>query len=380
MTRQERREMTVLRFDPSDPLGTPFREAVAGVSARFIKQQTETLRDISYSLEPFCELTNAFTQSGKRIRPACAWWGYLSYDPKPRHPEAVLQAAASLDIEHVGILIHDDIFDDSMTRRGLQAAHLQLATQTPTADPARAKHFGKSAAVLLGTLIQTWSETMIRRCGMEPRRVLAALEVFDNLRTEVMAGQYLDLLVAESAGICDADTGVSLSELDQTTLINTYKTARYTVQRPLEFGARLAGAPLKLCRELFDFGLPVGRAFQLRDDLLGVFGSTTDTGKPVGDDLREGKQTLLIIEAMSAATRPQKQIIYDALYRNDEAANMAARQVIAETGAPDRVIAQIAADRETALQMLDQMEINPEARTALTAIATQITDVTGIQF
>ena len=183
--------------------------------------------------------------------------------------------------------------DASDSRRGRPSTHRTFEREHRGAgwrgDP---EQYGASGAILLGDVLLSWSDELLRRCGLPLDVVAPALDVFDLCRTEVIAGQFLDVS-AQARGHADVDTAMTVLR---------YKSAKYSIERPLHLGAALAGAPASTLAELTAFGLPLGEAFQLRDDLLGVYGDPATTGKPAGDDLVEGKRTVLVALALDAAS------------------------------------------------------------------------------
>jgi geranylgeranyl diphosphate synthase type I len=369
------------QFDPADPLSADFAAAINRVTQAFIAERTAQLVDIDPMLARVGGLATRLASGGKHIRAAFAWWGFSTYDETPNHPDELLNAVAAVDLYHTGILVHDDLMDESDLRRGNPSAHIEFASWPGASDDSSRTRFGKNAAVLLGSLLQAWADQLLRTSGFPERRVLAGLEVLDTLRTEVLAGQYLDLLAAEGCQLHSENVAIAPDPRADAAKINEFKTARYTVQRPLELGAKLASAPRQLCQGLFDFGLPLGRAFQLRDDLLGVFGSAADTGKPVGDDLKEGKRTLLVAEARSCANAAQQAAI-DAVLGNRQADDeqiRAARAAIEQSGAAQRVVQTIEAQKREALARLDSLRLTPTGSTALHAMVTAVTDLSWLQ-
>ena len=203
-----------------------------------------------------------------------------------------MRACASLELLHASALVHDDYMDASDTRRGRPATHRGFEVEHRAdgwrGDP---EQYGASAAILLGDLLLSWSDELLRRCGLPLDRVVPALDVFDRCRSEVITGQFLDVSV-QARGVADVDAAMTVLR---------YKSAKYSVERPLHIGATLAGGSERQLAQLGAFGLPLGEAFQLRDDLLGVFGDPSMTGKPAGDDLIEGKRTVLVALALDAA-------------------------------------------------------------------------------
>ena len=206
---------------------------------------------------------------------------------------ALLRAAAALEMLHASALVHDDYMDASDTRRGAPSAHRAFA-ELHRDDGWRGnpEQYGAAGAILLGDLLLSWADEMLRGCGLPDPAVLDALRFFDVTRSEVIAGQFLDVS-AQARG--DAD-------VEQSMRVLRYKSAKYSVERPLHVGAALAGADTDRIELLSAYGLPLGEAFQLRDDLLGVFGDPEVTGKPAGDDLSEGKRTVLVALALAGAT------------------------------------------------------------------------------
>lgn len=345
-------------FDPADPAGQPFREAVGERLSLFLDGVCARLDAISPTLAPLGDLARSFTAGGKRLRPAFCYWGHVAVAGQPEDPGPLLAAAAGLDLLHVGVLVHDDVIDDSDTRRGLAAPHRQLEAHhlagRGAGDPAA---FGRAGAILLGDLLIAWSDELAAGSGFPAAVLAGAHRVLDEVRTEVNAGQFLDM-AAEAALSGDGDPIAGAERVVE------FKTARYTVTRPLQYGAALAGADEDVLEALARVGSPLGRAFQFRDDLLGVFGDEAVTGKPAGDDLREGKRTVLIAEAR--ATGPAIEAFLGRPL--DEAALAEARAFLVDCGARARVEERIAADGELARARLAGLRLTPEGRTALEAL------------
>jgi geranylgeranyl diphosphate synthase type I len=231
---------------------------------------------------------------GKRLRPTFAWWGWRGAGGAGDGPsaEATLRALSSLELLQAGALIHDDLMDCSSVRRGSPTVHVRFAAQ-------HAEHgwhgtpdqFGLAGAVLLGDLALAWTDDMYYTSGVPAEALGWASEPWLGMRTEVLAGQFIDVRTQASG---DESVEAALR-------IDRFKTAAYTVERPLHLGAALAGASAELIEAYRGFGAEIGVAFQLRDDLLGVFGDPAVTGKPAGDDLREGKRTVLVALGLASA-------------------------------------------------------------------------------
>ena len=204
----------------------------------------------------------------------------------------MLRAISALELLQGAALIHDDLIDASATRRGRPTVHVAFARRHADAGwQGRPARFGAAAAILLGDLALVWAEDMFRTSGLSHDMLDRSATPWQAMRTELLGGQFLDVL-NQSTG--DTSTRAALQ-------VDRYKTAAYTVERPLHIGAAIAGADAELVAAYRKFGADVGVAFQLRDDLLGVFGDPEVTGKPAGDDLREGKRTVLLALAVERA-------------------------------------------------------------------------------
>lgn len=233
-------------------------------------------------------------RGGKRMRPAFAYWGYRAVTPDPADPvsDETLLLFSALEMLHACALVHDDVIDDSDTRRGLPTAHVHFTgLHRERGWRGSAEQFGRSAAILLGDLSLVWADDIIATAALSDDGRRRVQRVWSNIRTEVLGGQYLDI-VAESRGEHSIATAMN---------VNTFKTASYTVSRPLQLGAAAAADRPDVQRIFYDLGTDLGIAFQLRDDVLGVFGDPAVTGKPSGDDLRSGKRTVLLAEAVERA-------------------------------------------------------------------------------
>ncbi|MGX7680436.1 polyprenyl synthetase family protein [Jatrophihabitans sp. DSM 45814] len=260
---------------------------------------------------------------GKRLRPTFVYWGWRTgQEPDAAGETALIRAAASLELLHACALVHDDVLDSSDTRRGQPAAHIRFAREHCRQKwPGQSAAFGTAGAILLGDLLLSWAEEMFTAAISElpTDRSAPAIRQFDLMRTEVVGGQFLDVL-AQTRGAFDPVEALRVIE---------FKTSKYTIQRPLLLGAAAAGASQQLLDVLAGYGRALGEAFQLRDDLLGVFGDPSQTGKPAGDDLREGKRTLLVALAVRAASDEQRAQLLAGVGNPDlDAAGVASLQTI----------------------------------------------------
>ncbi|MEV6773210.1 polyprenyl synthetase family protein [Nocardia sp. NPDC051030] len=305
-------------------------------------------------------------RGGKRTRPSFAWTGWLGAGRSPEDPEAeaVLTACAALELVQACALIHDDIIDSSRTRRGFPTVHVDYEQRHRDRHWAGdSGHWGTSVAILIGDLALAWADDMTRDAGLPADAAARFAPVWAAMRTEVLGGQLLDI-----HGEAESDETVSAA-----LRINRYKTAAYTIERPLHLGAALAGADPDLIAAYREFGTDIGIAFQLRDDLLGVFGDPAITGKPSGDDLREGKHTVLIAEALQRAddTDPAAATLIRTSLGTDVTPDQVAelRTLLAELGAVDAVEARITSLTDQALTALDASTATPDAKRQLRAMA-----------
>jgi geranylgeranyl diphosphate synthase type I len=329
----------------------------------FVDRQRPGLLSISDDLAPMLAALDVLLAGGKRLRPSFCYWGWRAAGGQDRG-EAVA-AAASLELLQASALIHDDVMDASDTRRGQPSVHRRFEAMATAAGWGAAESFGTGAAILLGDLCLAWSGEMYDRCGLTADALERGRRVYDLMRTEVMCGQYLDML-EQARGTGTVETALRVVE---------YKSAKYTIERPLHLGAALAGADEAVLAALSEYGLPLGIAFQLRDDVLGVFGDPAETGKPAGDDLREGKRTVLIALALERATPVQAEVIRLLLGEPalDPAGVTELRTIIVDTGALAACETMIETYAAQAHAALDSPSIMIGARAALTELAVAAT-------
>jgi geranylgeranyl diphosphate synthase type I len=344
-----------------------FRDRVGAALSAFLDEQAARLIPLGADAARLLSEARASVAGGKRFRAAFCYWGFrtLAEPADDATEEGLVRACAALELLHASALVHDDYMDASDIRRGRPATHRGFADEHRRdgwrGDP---EQYGASAAILLGDLLLSWSDEMLRRCGLPLDRVVAALDVFDRCRTEVISGQFLDVSV-QARGV--ADVGAAMTVL-------RYKSAKYSIERPLHIGATLAGADARWLAQLSAFGLPLGEAFQLRDDLLGVFGDPSATGKPAGDDLVEGKRTVLVALALDGAPRDEAARLDAALGTALDVGQVAElRRIIDGSGAHEQVeqvIGELAARATDALLAAD---VDERARAVLLELATAAT-------
>jgi geranylgeranyl diphosphate synthase type I len=304
--------------------------------------------------EPFAALRDLVLAGGKRLRPAFCHWAYLGAGGRPDDP-AVVDAGAALELLHTFALVHDDIMDGSATRRGTDTIHVQFeADHTMGGWRGEARRFGEGVGILVGDLAFVYADQLLAGAPA------AALEVFTELRIEVNIGQYLDLLGTVRGRVTEGTAR----------RISRFKSGKYTVERPLHLGAALAGRLDDLARPLSGYGLPLGEAFQLRDDLLGVFGDGDVTGKPVGEDLREGKPTLLHALAAARVTGADAAALARYGAPDLDGDDVAALQdVLLSSGAVEAVEGDIDRLVGDAVDALEGADVEPAAHQALVELA-----------
>jgi geranylgeranyl diphosphate synthase type I len=352
----------------------------------FLTARAAELSDISPDLEHIIDYSHGLLGSGKRFRARFCYWGWRAaggsssdYDLAAGAEtlddvESVLALAMSLEVFHAAALVHDDIMDNSDTRRGKPSAHRAFEglhrDRQYSGEPGR---FGESTALLVGDLLLAWSDDLLNAS-------LAAVPSFDvqqatraefaRMRQEVTVGQYLDIH-EEAAWLHAAES----ERLSRALRVVTYKSAKYSMEAPLLIGASLAGASSEALDALRAFGLPLGIAFQLRDDVLGVFGDSDVTGKPSGDDLREGKRTVLI--ALAEATMPAgaKRIFNEMLGDRSLSGTQidVMQETLKATGALETMEDMISGYVEEAMSALSTAALAPGAITELTRLAEAVT-------
>jgi geranylgeranyl diphosphate synthase type I len=370
------------------------RTEVARALELFMARQRADLTAIGDDLLPCLDAMEGLLAGGKRLRPAFCYWGWRAGGGQDC-PE-IYTAAAALELLQASALVHDDVMDASDTRRGRPAVHRQFASHFAAgqlgpsrsggsavqpgsaapagsaAEPGSAEQFGLGAAILIGDMLLAWTDQLYHASGFAADVLSRGQPALNAMRTEVAAGQYLDLLsqVSHSTSVRAALRVV------------TYKTAKYTIERPLQLGAALAAGPQSastagalqgMCTE---YGIPLGIAFQLRDDILGVFGDPARTGKPVSGDISEGKRTVLMALARDRASTSQARVLDRHLGDRGltEAGAAKVQAVMTETGAVAECEALIAAGVKEAVSALDGAPITEEARTALAELAVMATD------
>lgn len=355
----------------TDPLDVAdLRRRVQVVVDDVLARQRQTLRDLGPQMEWLLDEVADLLKGGKRLRAGFAYWGYRAAGGAD--DDAVVRLATAMELFQAGALVHDDVMDDSDLRRGRPAIHKAAAARHRAngweGDPDR---FGLGAAILAGNWCLSWCDELFAGCGLPAPDLQRTRPVFDVMRTQLMGGQLLDLAAQAQAW---AGLG-SAGRVEQAQQVIRFKSAKYTIEHPLLIGASAAGAPAELTAALSRYGLALGEAFQLRDDLLGVFGDATLTGKPAGDDLREGKRTVLLAAALDRADAGQQATVERLFGRPDldEDGVAALRAVLRDTGAVARVEERVQQGAEAARLALAATTVPQPARQVLDALIDQST-------
>ena len=333
-----------------------------GRVARRVEQRVDALLDQEIArwtlvdddlASPLGALRALVAAGGKRLRPAFCHWGFVAAGGSPDDPR-VVDAGAAFELLQAFALIHDDVMDGSSVRRGASTVHRRFIERHVDARwSGEARRFGEGVAILAGDLALVYADLLLPDGSPE----LAAL--WHELRVELNVGQYLDLSGTATGGV----------GREGARRIARLKSGRYTIQRPLQLGALLGGRPA-LADDLSHYGDPLGEAFQLRDDILGVFGDETRTGKPVGDDLREGKPTLLLAVASERATDADRLLLGRVGDHDlDDAGVAAVQDVLVRTGSVAFVEAEIEALARQATDALRGLDVAPLAAEALVDLA-----------
>ncbi|MFM2175529.1 MAG: hypothetical protein RLZZ527_605 [Actinomycetota bacterium] len=343
---------------------TEIRSEIDEELRAFVSARSAELRQIDEHLTPVAAaLSDYILDGGKRFRPIFAYLGYLGAGGILGR--SAIKACTALELVHVCALIHDDLMDGSDSRRNQPSIHRRFENQHRMAKHSGSgERFGAAAAILLGDLALSWSDQLLHSSADEID-LTQALSVFHKMREELMAGQYLDVL----------EGALGKSETSRSFKIAEFKSGKYSIERPLQFGAALAGKLADFHNVYSRFGIPLGVAFQLRDDLLGVFGDEKITGKPSGDDIREGKRTVLVAIAQDRLA-PAEQAELESLLGNPALTRSEisrAQHLITASGAASECELLIETRFQDAIAALNHESLPLEVTKSLVAMAQMAT-------
>jgi geranylgeranyl diphosphate synthase type I len=337
-------------------------ERVNAVLARTMAQHSAQWSAVSSDLQPvFQHISDLVLGGGKRLRPQFAYWGWVAAGGEP-HADLPVDVGAAIELLHVMALLHDDIIDDADSRRGQPTVHRHFeALHTEQHWAGESRRFGEGAAILAGDLTYVMSDALMNGINLEARAV------WHDLRLEMNVGQYLDTL-----GSARRERRPEIAQL-----VCQYKSAKYTIERPLHIGALASDAETgtRLMSMLSAYGLPLGEAFQLRDDVLGAFGNSSVTGKPVGGDFHEGKPTPMLAHAYDNASVTQRQVL-DLVGTSQLSTDQIfeVQSVVTEIGSRDFMENRIVELRDEAIGALNKNDLNGDAYEQLVALAHAVTN------
>jgi geranylgeranyl diphosphate synthase, type I len=343
-------------------LGRRIEDKLAG----FLGQQLSTLQPDSVDHALVQPIADLVLGPGKRLRAALCYWGWRGTGGPDGDPPVA--AAAALELLHAFALIHDDVMDASLLRRGRPTVHQQFSTRHAAAGwYGSPEDFGVAAAILAGDLCAVWADTMLRESGLPLPALRRGAAVYDTMRQHTIQGQYLDLVTQAQGTVRVADAWQ----------VARAKTAASTTTGPLLFGAALAGAGEALRNAYIAYAEPLGVAFQLRDDLDGAFGDPILTGKPSGDDLRDGKATVLLAQAHRSGGPRISERIDELVRSRSDRAVPELREVLESTGARRYVEDTIVELVDQSITALETMEIDPQPREVLRGFALELMSPTN---
>lgn len=360
----------------------PFVDHVADTLSAVVQRAHGELSDIAPDADSLTTVAESFLQGGKRFRARLAYWGWraaVTYGDVAANPDEspdfhrIVSLATGLELFHAAALVHDDIIDNSDTRRGTVAAHRQFERRHHDGRFAgTAAHYGTSSAILLGDLLLSWADDQFlgATVGLDVPTATTFRDELRTMRSDVTAGQFLD-----NHDSVAWRTIPNEDAIDRAQRVVIYKSAKYSVEEPLVLGAIVGGASPALVSALRGFALPLGFAFQLRDDVLGVFGDEQTTGKPAGDDLREGKRTVMLAVARRNADRSTLDVFDELIGDPDlspEQVDML-RATLHATGAVGHIEDLITTSRERSLRALAELGVDAAVERELHTLVDAIT-------
>ncbi len=343
---------------------------------QFCDAKRVELREISPDIEVIMDFTQSLLKGGKRFRALFAFWAWRGYESAGKEltiDSPIVGIASALEMFHAAALVHDDLLDQSDTRRGQPSIHKRFESlHIQKAFAGSSERFGVAGSVLVGDMMLSWSSELFGDsllAARHPHSEAACRTEFSKMRFEVMAGQYLDVLEENAAPTRDRGEAV-----ERANRVMLYKTAKYSLEAPLLIGAALGGASESQRAGLSKFGIPLGLAFQLRDDVLGVFGDPEVTGKPAGDDLREGKRTVLTGLTLESVPNSVGRVFEELLTSGELDAEQIEfmRNLIVESGALGKSESLITEYSSRSIDALAVLDISEEARLALAQLANAV--------
>ena len=343
-------------------VGADLRTRIDAVLHEFVEHEAVLLEDVNPELKPIGAQLRAAVADGKRLRGMFCYWGWRAAGQGDS--DAAVRAAASMELVHAAALVHDDLIDDSVIRRGSPSAYVALREAVPEWRTDR-EAAARALAMLVGDLLMAWAGQLFASCGLPGAYVARARPLWSTLARELIAGECLEVLRAGSE--IPAGDAVEVAR---------FKTAKYTVEHPLHIGGKLGGASDALLRTFTAYGVPLGEAFQLRDDLLSVFGDSALTGKSNLDDVAGAKPTALLACALETADEEERAELRSLLGRVDLGAAELdrLRALLEQTGARRRVETMIERRAHAARRALARTSIPRQASDALHELVGAVVD------
>jgi len=297
---------------------------------------------------------------GKRLRPAFMYYGYLAANGKEK--EKIIKTAISIEFIHSFLLIHDDIIDRDVKRHNLDTVNFRYSKIGRKLFKVEdGVHFGDSMAIIIGDMINALGNKILFNSKFKAENIIKALIKLQDIISCTVIGEAQDVYI-EYRG-----------KTTETEVLKMYenKTAKYTIEGPLHLGAILAGANEEILANLSRYAIPIGVAFQIQDDILGIFGSEEKLGKTVGADIIEGKQTILVVKAKEKANKNQSKILNSLLGKKDltKAEAKEFQNIIRETGALAYANDLAKSLIEKSKKELENLKINREAKNFLLEVA-----------
>ena len=350
-----------------------FRTAVKKELQTYLAERYETFSYLSESSADFFNQLRLANEGGKQFRASFSYWGWQTQQQQITAPNtSLVKLGAALELFQTAALLHDDVMDNSAMRRGKPTAHEIFQTQHQERGfSGSAKDYGRNVAILLGDLSLVLSESLFVSAltGLSEERWLRCQSYFQAMRQEVSVGQFLDTYAQAQPIARPTVASIKLSEQ-----VIQLKTAHYSVERPLVLGAALAGANTDELKVLSAIGLKLGTVFQLRDDILGVFDSADKTGKPSGDDLREGKRTPLLLAALqlsdAVALADLQRIVGNSAASETEITQV--QDLIVRLGAKDAIESEITRLANETLELLNQASLPEHAKKGLVSLLEKV--------
>jgi geranylgeranyl diphosphate synthase type I len=309
---------------------------------RFLGERKAALTEAASLID---EIGAVISAGGKRLRPAFCYWGFRATGAE--HCDDIVRAAAALELLHTFAIVHDDVMDDSDERRGTATVHVRR---------------GLSRAILTGDLALVLADAAFVGSGFPSETVITAFGAYSRMRQEVIAGQFLDVELSED---------VAVSE-EQARHVAVLKSGRYSVEEPLAIGATLGGGSDVFLDALRSIGAPLGEAFQLRDDLLGIFGDPSATGKPADSDIREGKRNFLFARTLASLEGDERRFFLSNWGRGPELTDAEIarlRALVDASGARTAAEGLLEELLSQATTRLDDLDITEQARASLGELA-----------